>query len=110
MGGSLTVYLASQADPWFDPIFEATIAPVRQYSQVIWMQTVSLGSLERAWRVLEEKRRDFFSWQHASGPLSVVCLSLLRVGWYMESSTLIRSDTGEVFPCSGWAPSTLWAI
>eukprot|EP00959_Pyramimonas_sp_CCMP1952_P053922 1127857-Pyramimonas_sp.AAC.1 len=59
------------------------------------MQTASLGMLERAWRALAAKRAETFTWQHAPGPLAVVCMSLTRVDWSMEPSLVAQSDLGE---------------
>eukprot|EP00959_Pyramimonas_sp_CCMP1952_P380984 7982540-Pyramimonas_sp.AAC.1 len=48
-GGSITLYLASQRNPYYDPIFAATVGPIMQYARVVWHQEISLGALERAW-------------------------------------------------------------
>ena len=62
------------------------------------MQSVSFGSFERAWRALAEKRSENVIWQQVAGPLSVVCLSLLGVDWYVGSSLAVRPDLGEASP------------
>ncbi|CAK0850816.1 unnamed protein product [Prorocentrum cordatum] len=47
----LTAYPMTQKDPWYDPIYDATLSPVVAYSQAIWGATVALGRLERVFEV-----------------------------------------------------------
>eukprot|EP00959_Pyramimonas_sp_CCMP1952_P165807 3465454-Pyramimonas_sp.AAC.1 len=45
---SLALVLATQAGAKYDPIYDATLDPVRACASFIWDQRVSLGRLQRA--------------------------------------------------------------
>ena len=53
-GASITLYLATQPDPFYDPIFDATLPIVIKYASMIWMARDRLGMMERAWMGVEQ--------------------------------------------------------
>eukprot|EP00959_Pyramimonas_sp_CCMP1952_P135697 2838950-Pyramimonas_sp.AAC.1 len=92
---SLTLFLAAQADAKYDPIYDATLGPVRAYASFIWDQRVSLGRLHRARQKVLETCSSRPSWASAKGPTAVLILTLARIGWDMFSSTVLVSDIGH---------------
>jgi hypothetical protein len=98
-GCSITLYLASQRNPYYDPVFAATVEPTMQYARVIWHREISLGALERAWRATLDKVEggdDKLTWAAARGPLKVVIPSFKRIGWVMCSSLMVKPEEGAV--------------
>ena len=94
---SLTLVLATQADAKYDPIYDATLDPLRAYSSFVWDQRISLGRLQRAWQRVREVHNSRPIWASARGPIAVLMLSLARIGWDMYSSTVLVSDLGHYF-------------
>eukprot|EP00959_Pyramimonas_sp_CCMP1952_P297449 6222631-Pyramimonas_sp.AAC.1 len=47
--GSLTAWLATQVDPFYDPVFDATVPLMQRCAGMIWDARLSLGRLQRAW-------------------------------------------------------------
>ena len=101
---SLTAYLFMQADVQFDPIFDCTIAVIREFSAWIWESRGSLGRLQRAWMQLKPNMDKNPTWALARGPLGAVWLSLLRIGWDMRSAHIIQDDMGETYYLLEFAP------
>eukprot|EP00959_Pyramimonas_sp_CCMP1952_P049321 1030254-Pyramimonas_sp.AAC.1 len=42
-GASSTLYLVTQRDPWYDPLFDVTIGPMFFYHMLIWEQLIGPG-------------------------------------------------------------------
>ena len=94
-GASITLYLATQPDPFYDPIFDATLPIVIKYANMIWMARDRPGMMERAWRELDKQLNGKPSWAGSRGPMSATWLSLARVGWRMTSCHAIVTDKGQ---------------
>eukprot|EP00959_Pyramimonas_sp_CCMP1952_P033855 710434-Pyramimonas_sp.AAC.1 len=84
--------LATQRVEQCDPVFHATLEPVKAYASFVWEQRISLGRLQRAWEVVNQQFREKANWADARGPISVLWLALARTAWSVLSSTVLCDD------------------
>eukprot|EP00959_Pyramimonas_sp_CCMP1952_P356814 7471837-Pyramimonas_sp.AAC.1 len=47
--------LPTQKDEMYDPVFHATLEPVKAYASFVWNERVSMGRLQRAWVSVNEQ-------------------------------------------------------
>ena len=83
---SVTAWLATLKDEYYDPMYDVTVGLVCRYAATIWDDLFSLALLQRAWMEFSAITQGEGSWSKCMGPLSSVALSLRRIGWEMSSA------------------------
>ena len=86
-GGSTTVALALQRDPYADPAYRATLAPIQEWAirvnrAAYEKDTATTKKLSTAW---EAQKRVLMTstdpWKHICGPASATMATLIGIGW-----------------------------
>ncbi len=96
-----------QADMQHDLIYDCTIAVILEYCSWVWESRGSLGKVQSAWTQLKPNTDNNPTRAVARGSLGAVWLSLLRIGWDMQSAHILRSDDGRSISLLQFAPQDI---
>ena len=94
-----------------DPVGFRALAPVVRYAKEVWACFARLHIHALGWRQLREawqatfQRRPPLAWRAVRGPLSAAYLTLQRIGWSMESFTVLCTDEGERLSLTHHSPA-----
>eukprot|EP00959_Pyramimonas_sp_CCMP1952_P353655 7409474-Pyramimonas_sp.AAC.1 len=101
---SLTLYMATQRSPEYDPMFAATCDLAVRYASWIREARTSMSRLHRAWVEVTHTLVNDPSRRYAKGPIGAVTLSSWRIGWAMHPPTVLITDEEEYVPLRTMSP------
>ena len=81
-----------------DPAFDAHVLPVKFWSLAVWESWIDANKMTATIANVRDKlSRAKCAWSVTTGPVAALLNSLQRVGWTLESHTILRDDRMRKF-------------